>query len=558
MSRFVSITLALWLAVAAIIVPANGVRAQPPDDQLGESLGFVILFPPLRTLPAPTWFVPGVRVSYDSISANFQGGGAGQGMVQYDVAGVDAGWAMVSTQSFIDNGAGALIPTGPSPKVGLPAVGEFWIHPTVLVNAETVTNQNLSVTRFNKVFMGQTFQIVRFQSQTAGGGRTVWEFDAAGGLLMFYSQELDGVSASQLQVRNFRTVALPTQGARAPNWVRPGAQLLHTGTQVQTIPGAGQIPAPYAVTTEILGATGTWSVQGQQMFLNNTPVGSGMTATGVGTIFGGLWLPREALARIVAQETVIDQDPDTGAQLRVGRTDTNYIFLRETNQAYQTILYYHPTLGYLEHLEQTILSALSTTQIQIDRTGGSDLEALNSLPELAPSPPAPDEIERPDPASDQEAEIELPASTLTLGIPGDFVDMPVDVAVNVVLGPPPPPVNGTPWGDPFALIVTDRNSGDPVTVFARPVTLQIQLPEVAPSSDGGTPLFHHLVDGAWQPLDSDHDASAQTVSASHNRSGVYAVFRIAEPGDEDPDEENPDDEEPEEQEFTNYLPALQR
>lgn len=529
MTRLLSIVLAFWLAVAASVSQTSETWAQPPDDQLGESLGFVVLFPQLRNLPAPTWFRPGVRVSYETIGANFDGGGAAGGIIQYDVVGLDAGWSMVLANNLSDNGAGALIPLGAAPTVGLPAVGEFWIHPIVLIGAEAVANQNLSVTRLNKQYLGQTVQVVRFQSTTQGG-QTVWEFNANSGLLMFYSRSTQG-SAVQLLVTNFRTLALPTQGARAPNWVRPGARMEYTGTRTQTIGGGSPIGSPYAVTTQVVGATPTWSVQTQQAFLNNTPVGENRNASGIGQIFGGIWLPREALARINAQETVIDQDPVTGAQLSVGRTNNGTIFLRELNQAYETILFYNSVLGSLDGFIQTVGTLTGLTRIDIGRSGGSDLAQLNSLPELINTLLQPGVTVRPNQSVNQTVRVDLPNTILTLGLPSGTVGEPFNVTVNTASGVPAGPANLPPAGDPFELLVRSSTTGGPIGTFAGPANFQIQLP-VATAANDGTPALHFYNGSSWQRLGGSYNESERTVAASHNRSGLYAVFVVSDSGDD--------------------------
>lgn len=586
MQRFGRCVLALWLAVLYVVVPIapeNGpsAQAQPPDDQLGESILFVTLFPQLRNLPPPNWFEPGVRVSYNTITANFQGGGAGSAITQYDVVGLDAGWAIASSQMWMDGGGGGLIPMGAQPRVGLFAVGEFWINPQVLANAENVAAgiPNLNVTRSVKTYMGQNFQVVRFQSQSmtqTGTATSVWEFDASGGLLMFHSQELEGLSAYQVEVIHFRTQRqLPTQGATAPNWVRPGAQMDFTGQQTQFVAGAGSFTQPYAVSNQIVGATSRWSLQTQNNFLSNSLSGSTVTATGIGQIFGGIWLPQEALNRIVPQETLIDEDPVTGVQLTVGRTQQNEIFLREVNQVYETILFYDPVLGALNGFFNEIRTMNSTTRNELQRTGGSDLQQLNNLPPLAGAPQTPNTPIDTDAGTDQVVEIDLPSTRLRLELPGDFVAEPVNTSVSVVLGPPVPPAGATFVGDPFALLVTSQQTGAPLATFERPVTLRVQLPGtsgaavgIGATDDGSEPVMYYRTEVGWEPLDSVYDADNQTVSASHNRSGIYAVLQAdlleADPEDEEPEDEEPEDEEPEDEEpeevdeFRTFLPAIQR
>jgi hypothetical protein len=551
MQRFCTILLALLLAGGALVYPAQVARAQPPDTELGESLGFVILFPELRNLPAPTWFRPGVRVSYNIISANFQGGGAGGGIVQYDAVGLAAGWAMASAQTYNDNGAGNLIPLGgPAPKIGLPAVGEYWIHPAVLVNAERVANQNLSVTRLNKSYLSQTVQVVRFQSTTQGG-RTVWEFDAATGLLMFYSVEA-GNSASQSTVAGFRTMNLPTQGVRAPNWVRPGVEMLFTGFQRQTIAGGvGNVDTPYAASLQIQLATPTWSLQTQRSFLNGIETGSAVaTVSGVGQISGALWLPREALGRIGQGEVIVDQqDSITGAQLRVGRAQNGAIYVRELNQAYEMVYFYDPNLGSLDAITQQIASPTNIAYLEVTRTGGSNLAQLNSQPELINTLLQPGTTVLPDPAANQTVRVALPNSTLTLELPAGMVGEPFNLTVKVPSEIPVPPNDIPTLGSPFILQVRSNTTGGAILPFARAAGIALQL-STTRAADNTTPVLH-VYDGTdWQPLQSSYNSTTGTVSASHNRPGLYAVFAVSAPVIDDPDDPPAAN--------RLFLPALQR
>jgi hypothetical protein len=388
------IALLVLIACLAVGLGAPRAAADPPgDSDLGEAAGFLVLFPQLRALPAPIWFRPGARASYETAGAIIGGGGSGAGIVEYNVVALDAERAWVLAQGYGDNGGGALVPLGTAnPLVGLPAVGEFWIHPSVLVNAETVANPNLSVVRLNRVVLGQAIVVVRFQSTTAGG-EAVWEFDTTTGLLTFYRRSTtDPISGNssllQSNLLGLRALPLPWPAALAPNWARPGATMLYTGTQSTTIPTAGTTSLPLQLGAQITSATRTWSLLDTASFLNGVSIGGGPAVNGIGQFGAGFWLPREALTVNVPEPRVVDTDPVTGVQTSLARAQNGDLVVTQSAQAFQTISVYNRVLGSLDALQQTIISPTAMTQIQLFRTGGSDLESLDRLPELPDDPPA--------------------------------------------------------------------------------------------------------------------------------------------------------------------------
>lgn len=289
--------LAILFTLAPVLPAATPAQAQPPDSQLGEAQLFLILFPQLRNLPAPNWLAPGVRATYIMSVGSGQGAGSGSAPVNYDVVAMENGWTIIAVKSWLDTGQGWLIPSSISPSVGLPAVGEFWLHPSVLVNAEAVAHQNLAVSRFNRQLAnGNVIQVVRFQSQTmaqTGIATRVWEFNTADGLLVFRSESIPDTLDFQVQIADLRQVTgLVTQGQQAPNWARLGTEMVFTGSKQTTVAGAGQFTQPFAITSQIVAGAGTWSLAGFNMFANNSFASQGVNISGVGQIFGGYWLPR--------------------------------------------------------------------------------------------------------------------------------------------------------------------------------------------------------------------------------------------------------------------------
>ncbi|MBI1299693.1 hypothetical protein GC175_32615 [bacterium] len=390
LNRLLGIALSLILGLS--LLPNRPLHAQPPDEALGEAAIFLTLFPQLRALPAPPVIQPGLRVSYQGASAIIGGGGAGGGPIQYDVVAMDGVQTLVYTTSYLGISGGHLIPNPPTALVGLPALGEFWIHPSVLVNAESVANQSLSVTRYNKNVNGVIITVVRFQSQSSGG-QVVWEFSTNSGLLVFYSRStfIPGTgqtSETQSTFLGFRTLPLPwNTNTLAPNWARANAEMIYTGTQSTTVAGAGTLTSNVVATVQVNTATPTWSSFLVDAFIQNIGSSSSAAVTGIGQIFGGYWLPRSALGVNVSSPVLLDQDPITGIQVTLARAQNGNIILTQIGSALEHIAVYDAVLGSLNFSQQTIARGNSIQQTVLTRTGGSDLGALDSLPEVTTPTP---------------------------------------------------------------------------------------------------------------------------------------------------------------------------
>lgn len=390
MKHITTYLLALLLALASSLSLVRPAQAQPSDAELGEVAIFLQLFPQLRTLPAPTWFRPGARVTYRAISAIIGGGGAGDGLVQFDVVATGP-TSFAQAVNYADNGAGALIPLGANHSVGVPGVGQFWINPAVLVNAESVANNNLTVTRTTRNINGTLVNVVRFQTDL-NGARHVYEFSPTSGILVFSSISVPNPNTgtsqeSQLILLNLRQLTLPWTGTRAPNWVRPGVFMQYTGQRATTIPGAGSIPSPYIYTTQIFSATPTWSLLHTTEFVNGASIGSGTSITGVGQLVSPFWLPREALNTNINARVQIDADPYTGIALTVERANNGDIIIRQFAQGFEMAHRYHRTLGSLDAFFFSVSQLTSSSVTEVTRTGGSDLATINQLPELTEDTP---------------------------------------------------------------------------------------------------------------------------------------------------------------------------
>lgn len=289
--------------------------------------------------------------------------------------------------NYGDGGAG-IRPLGAQPARGYPGLGAFWIHPSVLVNAEAVASPTLTVTRAPCTLVnGQTVTTVRFQSQTTRG-RIVNEYDAATGLMVLDSISA-GPSDAQLQLIGTRTLQLPWPLGRAPRWVRPGVRLDFGGIRRTTILGGGSIDEPAEYTFTLTQAGARWSLAGVSFRIGQTAAGQGFAATGQGQLIGAFWLPETALGvQFPAEGALLDTDPATGAQVFGARGEGGVILVQEVLQGARTTSAYDPVFGALLRSTVETVGPSSTEIIDVGRTTAdavlTDAAAQAPLPEDPP------------------------------------------------------------------------------------------------------------------------------------------------------------------------------
>ncbi|MDD9933357.1 MAG: hypothetical protein OXT09_07140 [Myxococcales bacterium] len=378
--------LGLSLALLAILVSVQSrpTSAQVSDADIGTNEALLALFPELRTLPAPAFVAPGVRVSYVSGAATGNGGPAGGGVIQYDVLTRDASHVLAYQSNYGDVGAG-VVPLGNSAVRGYPGLGAFWINTSVLVGAERFNSDSLTVTRSSKALSdGTPVNVVRFQTDTANG-RVATEFDSDRGAMVFDTIS-SGPSAAQLELLSVRNLTLPWQPGRAPNWVRPGAALQFSGPQTTVVAGAS-ITQALDVDVVIVEAGARWSLATATQRLDGVASGQGVQATGQGQLIGALWVPQTALdAELPGTPSLVDADPVTGGEVYVSRNGDGSIVLEYLLGAARLAWFYNPVLGVLDRqvVESNDLASFST--MDLARVGGD-----SALETLAGEPPLPDD-----------------------------------------------------------------------------------------------------------------------------------------------------------------------
>lgn len=375
--------LRLSLALTLLIFVATGTGLSTPRPALsaplaqkmtipsGDAARFVQLFPELTELPAPAWLAEGVRFTYAVQSANVNAAtetAAGSGYLQHTVIAVDAKSVAVMSQFYLETMDGALTPTPSLPSLALPAVGDIWLSPVVLVNAEQVANDELVVVRHRRQDgAGKFHQTVRFQSTTEKM-EEVWEFDEATGVLIFfrmrYGDAEEPTQLAQALLVNQRQLRLPWQGSRTPTWVKVGSKYHYTGNFTSVLDDGTTTTLPYNLTAAITQRAQRWSIAHLAAFSNGVSAGEQVAISGVGQLFGGLWLPAAAL-RTKPSRTLLDRDPVTGAEITWQRGEARTVVLTEQGNAFATVMLYDGKSGMLLAYQQTIQLPVVTTTVAL-------------------------------------------------------------------------------------------------------------------------------------------------------------------------------------------------
>lgn len=381
--RFVSSAL---VVLVAGLCPAWG-SAAVSDASLGEVEPLVALFPGARTAAPPAFLQPGLRVTYQTGAATFGTDGiGGGGVIHNDILSMSAVQTTIFAHSYGDVGSGVVL-LGAGPRLGYPGIGPFWINPAMLVGADQFSGQaGLTVMRYEKTLAdGTKVNAVRFIGE-GQGSKTVTEFNTASGILLFHSSSTGG-SASQLTLVSTRPLPLPWQADRAPNWVRPGAELTYTGTRVVYISGVPSLEQGLSATIKILDASARWSVGVTTLAIANSGQSTVEQITGYNQGFNGHWVPRAALsAALPNQPTVFDTDPITGLQLSAHRDAQQRVVVSAATQATQIVSTYDAQSGALLQTNVRSVNGEGATDDTLTLGGGSDLNALAAEPELAQEP----------------------------------------------------------------------------------------------------------------------------------------------------------------------------
>ena len=328
----------LFFALTLLLVSGLPVAAAPPAQTFGGDPlnAFPLLFPELLTMPAPAWVREGQRISYYVQSATMarsfeEDGAGGAGYMQHDIVAVDDAAVVVASGLYLDTGAG-VTPAGVFGASFLPGVGDFWLNPAVLENAEDVANDELTVLHMPTTIADQEYDAVRFEYHTEDAV-TISMFDTATGLLVYYRHTVGADAASveqssEIYLLGRRQLRLPWHGTKAPTWVKQGAELAYEGARSIFVAGSpsGQFAESARGAIEL--AQGRWSAVQVTNYLGGAISGASDRVTGVNQLSGALWLPAEALKSTV-RAGVLDRDGVTGVTVSYVRNPDRSITIRE-------------------------------------------------------------------------------------------------------------------------------------------------------------------------------------------------------------------------------------
>lgn len=346
------------------------------------------LIPGLQSLQAPEWVREGARLSYYSATATIPSayesfvpdekgdwvgvksgkryrreeifGAAGHGVTQVDVLSVGSQVAMLKVRAWLYSVYnGPLVPIKQAASIGLPAGGDWYIHPAALANLKDQRGGGVTILRMPYKIGTVTYDAIRIQQEDE---RSTFAriYDLSDGKLLAIfnsvtSADQKVTTLSEAILIGLRQMNLPWLDQALPSWVRAGTLLRYEGTKSYEAIRAGTVmPTSVSIEVRINDATMrcyTYT-QSASMYVPGFPTqySQEKLAGGIGEP-GGLALPPSSLATLRPGQ-VIDSDPVTGITTRVAdvtRDDTgrDIVVIVSSNDAYSAELTYDISSGLL-------------------------------------------------------------------------------------------------------------------------------------------------------------------------------------------------------------------
>ena len=344
------------------------------------------LIPGLQNFPAPNWVREGTRMSYYSATAmvntanekfilDEEGdwigvttgkkyrreelfGAAGHGVTQVDVIAVDETVAALKVNSWLYSSfTGPLMPIKQAPAVGLPAGGDWYIHPDALSNLADQRGGGVTVLRMPYTIGTVTYDAIRIQQEDESStfahiydlqdGKLLATFNSVG--------SADGLSTAFAYALfiGVRQMDLPWMGRDLPDWVAAGTVLRYEGTKTYEAILAGTVmPASVSLEMRIDDAARRYYTytQSGSIYVPGFPTQYGQESLigGIGEPTG-IVLPPAALAALQTGK-IIDTDPVTGITaevIDVGSDDSgrDIAVIRLENQVYSAEMTYDVGTG---------------------------------------------------------------------------------------------------------------------------------------------------------------------------------------------------------------------
>lgn len=317
------------------------------------------LVPGIQNLQAPDWVKEGVRLSYYSATANIPSayerfipdeegdwvgvnsgkryrreelfGAAGHGVTQVDVLSVDPQAAVLKVSAWLYSSyTGPLVPVKQAASIGLPAGGDWYIHPAALANLKDQRGGGVTVLRMPYKIGTVTYDAIRIQQEDE---RSTFAhiYDLSDGKLLatfssVTSADQKVTTLSEAILIGLRQMNLPWLDQDLPSWVRAGALLRYEGTKsYEAIRAGTAMPASVSIEVRIDDATRRYYTytQSASMYVPGFPAQYSQEKLAGGTGEpAGLALPPSSLATLQPGQ-VIDSDPVTGITTRVADVTTD-------------------------------------------------------------------------------------------------------------------------------------------------------------------------------------------------------------------------------------------
>lgn len=383
MKRIIRIALVCCLVILAVLALCADAAAQlgfAPSEMSAEVTGWLALIPQLRTVAAPDWLKPGMRLTYIISSASRQGDTtpAGQSVVHYDFLSVDASGVVAALGASVISGGSIMTLREAGFTVGAPGAGEVWLHPSVLPGAQAYANPHLTVTRTQMNIGGKAVPAVRFGA-TGDGSTSTRTFDEATGMLLFSMYTLgDFDTAKQANTMAEFVSARQKQAAWAggslPGWAQVGTKLVYDGYHSANVGyGSPAIPVSLRTVMSIVRLGSTYAIVKSENFVNGVSSGQSFGVASALMPTDSVFLPPEAL-RTLKPGQVLDQDPFTGVVVAVSQQPVYLdgkalLTITYQGRSFRRVYAYDTGTGMLTYMGQTSTESIAVTTIELRLAG---------------------------------------------------------------------------------------------------------------------------------------------------------------------------------------------
>ncbi len=349
LSLLMTLAMVATLSLPALSLPAHATAFAQNSNATSNMLAAA--FPEAQTMAAPAWLKEGVRATY-FIASGIIGGeaaGAGQGYSQYDVVAADKTNVALVHSSFFEGYDGVLGAPMTNAAINAPGIGDFWINPAVLADADRLASDNFVVEQSTgQDAQGTQYQVVRFQYHDRQTLRTS-EFDVETGLLILFSQTVlnrdDTRSEAQIRLVSVRQLKLPWKGKTPPTWVKKGLTLPYAGTDTNYLGGTEPLQMPVTFSISVQQANKRFASLTMNSETNGMAQNEQAYVAGVAQ-WDGFWLPKEAL-KSKGRSGRIDQDPITGVEVSWQRDGSGNMIINEVGPSWKAAYVYDGKDGVL-------------------------------------------------------------------------------------------------------------------------------------------------------------------------------------------------------------------